>query len=337
MYEDIIREYPQLYYITKQVTKQLEQMIGLSISESETAYFALHFGAHLKIADTHNNVKILIVCGSGISSGYMLKREIQKLLPDCTITGVIAAQYLTEKERNCDLIISTVKIKTELPVLVVHPILSNYDRRLILNHPLLAKSQKWQQSESVFQLVKKYVPEESCEALRNDLMHYFHSGQEIDVLLQNNANGLLHYLRKKGRITFVDTSMQWEEAIRQSASVLLQDESISQQYVDTIIEKTHEFGAYMMIIPGLVLAHAKPEDGVYNVDVSMTIFSEPVLFSEEEKANIILTLATEDQEKHLNILKDIMDIFAEMEESDLNFISSLDASEVVVKFLESKI
>lgn len=51
MREDIVREYPNLFNITKSVTKYLEHMLGLPVTDSEIAYLTLHFGAFLKIAE----------------------------------------------------------------------------------------------------------------------------------------------------------------------------------------------------------------------------------------------------------------------------------------------
>lgn len=46
MLEDISREYPELFDLTKIVSHYLEQQIGLPISDGEVAYLTLHFGAH---------------------------------------------------------------------------------------------------------------------------------------------------------------------------------------------------------------------------------------------------------------------------------------------------
>ena len=48
MREDIVREYANLFNITKTVAQYLERMIGLPITDSEIAYLTLHFGAFLK-------------------------------------------------------------------------------------------------------------------------------------------------------------------------------------------------------------------------------------------------------------------------------------------------
>lgn len=88
----------------------------------------------------------------------------------------------------------------------------------------------------------------------------------------------------------------------------------------------------MFLNQGIILAHAKPEDGVNEVDVSMTIFKEPVYFSDFYKAKIIITLAVEDQEKHLRILNDIMTIFED--ENQIENIISMNSQQKILSTME---
>lgn len=84
-------------------------MIGIPMLDSEIAYLAMHFGAHLKIVDKENEeLRILIVCANGVSIGNMLKREVQNLLPHARIVGVAAAVDLVNVQGICDLIISAI-------------------------------------------------------------------------------------------------------------------------------------------------------------------------------------------------------------------------------------
>ena len=58
------------------------------------------------------------------------------------------------------------------------------------------------------------------------------------------------------------------------------------------------------------MAHATPEDGVRHLGVSIYVFKDSVAFSDFHRANIVIILAAEDQERHLKILKDIVSIFS---------------------------
>ena len=77
------------------------------------------------------------------------------------------------------------------------------------------------------------------------------------------------------------------------------------------------YGPYMFLTDSVLLAHAKPEDGVNTLDVSLTVFKEPIVFSGERKAKMIIVLAAEDQEKHLTILQDILELVSNEEILDI--------------------
>lgn len=62
----------------------------------------------------------------------------------------------------------------------------------------------------------------------------------------------------------------------------------------------------MFLTDDVILAHAKPEDGVNCLDISLAVFRQPVAFSAARKAKLVIVLAAEDQEKHLKILQDIL-------------------------------
>lgn len=73
----------------------------------------------------------------------------------------------------------------------------------------------------------------------------------------------------------------------------------------------------MFLTDKVILAHAKPEDGVNTLDISLTVFKEPVMFSRERRAGIVIMLAAEDQEKHLKILQDILELISRTDTVDL--------------------
>ncbi|MDE7312139.1 MAG: PTS sugar transporter subunit IIA [Eubacterium sp.] len=85
---------------------------------------------------------------------------------------------------------------------------------------------------------------------------------------------------------------------------------------DVIVSQTLYYGPHMFITDNIMLAHAKPEDGVNKMDISMAVFKNPVFFKEGKKAEIIFVLAAEDHEKHLKILNDILKIAENAEETE---------------------
>ena len=153
--KDILHEYPELCALTRIAAGRLEEMIGFPVPDGEIAYLALHFGAFLKISKREDDrLRILIVCVNGISTGNMLKREIQKLLPFAEIVDVRAVVDMVNIQNICDLVISTVKINTVVPVITVHPVLTEFDRSSILNHRVVLPKNVTARREQLFRVIK---------------------------------------------------------------------------------------------------------------------------------------------------------------------------------------
>ncbi len=317
--DDVMNEYPDMFAITKIAVKRLEKQIELPIPDSEVAYLTLHFGGFLKIPSEENeHLRILIVCVNGISTGNMIKREVHKLLPFAEIVGVVAAVHLINAQNICDLIISTVKINSIVPSITVHPVLTELDRRSILNHRLVAPRNVEIQKERLFQIVKKYVNPADYPNLLKDLTVYIQRDMQHDVLGEEEEYDLLSIL-DESRICIFPDRCSWQNSVRIAGRCLLDNRSIEPKYLDTMITQLQYYGPYMFLTENVLLAHAKPEDGVNCLDVSMALFRESVWFSDSKKAKIIWVLAAEDQEKHLKILQDILTLTG-----DSKFLSDIE-------------
>lgn len=317
--DDVMNEYPDMFAITKIAVKRLEKQIELPIPDSEVAYLTLHFGGFLKIPSEENeHLRILIVCVNGISTGNMIKREVHKLLPFAEIVGVVAAVHLINAQNICDLIISTVKINSIVPSITVHPVLTELDRRSILNHRLVAPRNVEIQKERLFQIVKKYVNPADYPNLLKDLTVYIQRDMQHDVWGEEEEYNLLSIL-DESRICIFPDRCSWQNSVRIAGRCLLDNRSIEPKYLDTMITQLQYYGPYMFLTENVLLAHAKPEDGVNCLDVSMALFRESVWFSDSKKAKIIWVLAAEDQEKHLKILQDILTLTG-----DSKFLSDIE-------------
>ncbi len=304
--KEIEDQYSHLFSITKMTAQVLEKAMGVPIPDSEIAYLTLHFGAAIKIEEIPDDkLKILIVCVNGVSTSNMLKHEVHKLIPFAEIAGVRAAVDLLNVQKECNLIISTIRLNSVVPVITVHPVLTEFDRKCIINHPLVTSRSIAVQRDEIFELVKKYVDPSNYDHLLHDLEAYMQGGNKHVQGRVESEFGILSLL-DVSRIQIEDSCSDWKRCIRLAGQRLLDSQSIEVQYLDTIITQLERFGTYMFLTDDVILAHAKPEDGVNRLDMDMLILREPVQFSEERWAKIVLLLAAEDQEKHLSVLQDII-------------------------------
>ncbi len=312
MLNAVKKEYAHLFDITLRACKSMERVIGVPIPDSEVAYITLHFGGC--ITREEETIRILIVCPNGISTGNMLREEVRLLVPQAQIIDVIALAELVDK-KGYDLIISTIKIPNCLDALVVHPILTDTDRVLIMRSCLSAEQVEGVQLEQIYAIAKKYIKKEDIESFKKEIEDSFLS-KRVAYEQRKEESQLLNHLGESN-YDVVQGEFTWEQSIQKVATVLIEDKMIKQSYVDAIVAKTKEYGTYMFINKDVVLAHAKVEDGSMELGISIGVFETPVMFSTQRQARIVIVLAPQDQSSHFGILQDIFMLFNNDENTDL--------------------
>ena len=106
----------------------------------------------------------------------------------------------------------------------------------------------------------------------------------------------------------------WQDAIRAGANLLLQEACIEPRYIEAIIRHHMEL-PYMVIAPGIMLAHARSEEGARAVGLSMITLAEPIAFGSElnDPVKLVITLATTDGKKHMKLLSSLMEFLMKEE------------------------
>lgn len=308
--DDIKIQYPELFEITKKAVEYVTQQIGVPINDNEIAYLTLHFGAYITPNQSPEQMKILIVCPNGISTGNMLRGEVSALIPYADAIDVISLSEFSELKDQYNVVISTVIVEDHPNSMLVHPILTDVDRIQILKKCMRTTVKTQISVEDIFDVIKGYVEEAQYPSIKADLKRYVDGLHAVQYHpLKEDSKGMLAYLQEDS-IRFYAEEVDWKEALYVASEPLLQAACIEEGYVKAIIDQTRRLGPYMFITKDVVLAHAKSEAGVHSLGLSMAIFKKEVLFPKERSAKVILVLAAEDQVKHLKILKDIMTVFS---------------------------
>lgn len=102
----------------------------------------------------------------------------------------------------------------------------------------------------------------------------------------------------------------WKEVIEQVSLPLVKEQVIEARYIDAMIKSVEEYGPYIVIGKHLALAHARPEDGVNKLGISVMTLKEPINFGNEENdpVKIVFCLAAVDSYSHLNIMKSLVEL-----------------------------
>ncbi|MCT8386701.1 PTS sugar transporter subunit IIA [Leuconostoc mesenteroides] len=107
-----------------------------------------------------------------------------------------------------------------------------------------------------------------------------------------------------------ETPQDWREALRIASENLKEKEIITDAYINEIIKNVEVNGAYIVIVPGVVMPHALATGpGVLGTGIGFAKFSEMVSFEEgnpEKQGKLFFTLAAKNEEQHLENIQNLM-------------------------------
>lgn len=96
----------------------------------------------------------------------------------------------------------------------------------------------------------------------------------------------------------------WRAAVRAACEPLVDAGAAEPRYVDRCIATVEELGPYMVVAPGVALAHARPEDGALALGLAVATLQNAVEFGHEENdpVDVVFAFGSPDRDKHVGLL-----------------------------------
>ncbi|MGV8981861.1 BglG family transcription antiterminator [Clostridium sp.] len=339
--EEIKQKYKELFLNTKCVVRHLETYINSSIDDHEISYIALHFGAALENSKSSRKekAKIVIVCGTGIGTAKMLASQIEKEF-DVEIVDTISSRAAANMNmEKLDFIISTVDIPSfaKEQYIKINPLLMKKDYEILkqkfkMNYGI--ENNYEMQMQKVNKLIS--IAEKYCTINDNQQLQY----EFMYELLSDNKGPIRRCVYMLNDLLTFDViklnveCSSWKEAILEGTSLLEEKGCIEKRYSEAIIDNFNEFGPYMVVAPGIVLSHARPENGVKKLSMSLITLRNEVKFGNEtnDPVKLVITLAATDSETHLKALSQLMELF--MNSADLNAVMNSTNKEQALEIIK---
>lgn len=122
---------------------------------------------------------------------------------------------------------------------------------------------------------------------------------------------MLKYFHDNDLVRIYDeTPQDWREALRIASENLKEKGIITDAYINEIIKNVEVNGAYIVIVPGVVMPHALATGpGVLGTGIGFAKFSEMVSFeagNPEKQGKLFFTLAAKNEEQHLENIQNLM-------------------------------
>ncbi|QNO15799.1 BglG family transcription antiterminator [Alkalicella caledoniensis] len=330
LFEELKKEYGPLLKIIKEKTDELLHEKGISFDEHEISYIAMHIGAglrHNKSTPIQHNKRIAIACSSGIGTANILKRKLQDMYPNINIVKKCSYKDLKDLTRdNVDIVISTIDIfyNLSIPWLKVSPLLTSEDEQRIINalgNPEKNIDMEYDVIHSVNEIIK--IVEEHGKInnrleLSKKLLGFF-KGSPRNQLTSHYSKGIEEILTEDSIILQQSLPSSVENMIRIGTTPLAKRGLIGLEYEEKLIKMIKKPNHHFMITNGVIFPHASNETGVWGTGMSLVTFQKPVKFTEVDRPLwLMITLAAEDGEKHVDALAQLIDAL-----NDEEFISML--------------
>ncbi|MBM7836801.1 PTS system ascorbate-specific IIA component [Alkalihalobacillus xiaoxiensis] len=120
---------------------------------------------------------------------------------------------------------------------------------------------------------------------------------------------------KKEHVALGVQANNWEEAIQASGALLLKTGAVTTDYVQQMIDSVKENGPYIVIGPGIAMAHARPSEAVKEDAISLAVLEQAVSFGSEQNdpVDLIFSFSATGADSHLKMIERLSHVLIDEE------------------------
>ena len=110
-------------------------------------------------------------------------------------------------------------------------------------------------------------------------------------------------------------AMNRSQAIAEAGRLLVASGRVEESYVDEMIQAVEQHGPYIVIAPGIALAHGRPSKLVLDTGISLLTLAEPVAFGNKinDPVRLVIGLAAFDHTAHLGMMRELAVMLSDTE------------------------
>jgi mannitol/fructose-specific phosphotransferase system IIA component (Ntr-type) len=106
----------------------------------------------------------------------------------------------------------------------------------------------------------------------------------------------------------------WRDLVDHVGAIMLDAGDIQARYIEAMKRVTEEMGPYSVIAPGVVLLHARPEDGVNRICFAIATLKDEIKFgSVNDPVRLAIGMGALDHTSHLEALRGMAELLGDKE------------------------
>ena len=124
----------------------------------------------------------------------------------------------------------------------------------------------------------------------------------------------------QGSIKLQQSCVSWRESFELAGLGLVESSRTTSAYTNEMIQAFEELGPYMVIAPGIALAHGRPSEAVLATGLSLVTLSTPVVFGStaNDPVSLVIGLAAVDHDSHIDLMAALSELL--MSEDTVNLL-----------------
>lgn len=111
----------------------------------------------------------------------------------------------------------------------------------------------------------------------------------------------------KGSILVKESVANRSAAIELAGELLVESGRVKKAYITSMLEAVEEYGPYIVIAPGIALAHGKPTEDVIETGMSLLKVARPIEFqhSQNDPVQLVFGLAASNHDSHIALMAEL--------------------------------
>ena len=141
--------------------------------------------------------------------------------------------------------------------------------------------------------------------------------------------GLLADAFGEGSILIKGSVDDRSAAIELAGELLVASGKAKKSYVQSMLEAVEKFGPYIVIAPGIALAHGKPSEDVIETGLSLLVLESAIEFqhSQNDPVQLVFGLAATDHDSHIELMADLAQFLSDHERVN-SLLTCSDSSQI---------
>ncbi|AST96288.1 BglG family transcription antiterminator [Shouchella clausii] len=341
----IVKQYPDLFAACRLAGNELERTLQLTIPIDEIAYLTMHTCVASERLKRQTLVyRTVIICGHGITNARLIEESLYTRFSSIEVLGTLSRYEVDVIQKlQVDFVLTTLPLSIKgVPCLQVSPFFKDEDTALIQTTiAQIAKSKQKQRQKhtatnedffrSIVEIAKANSKSFMLKPFMEELTSLFKKHQL--PIYEGVIQPLLAELMSEDHIELNVRAANWQEAIYAAAKPLERSGAITKNYAEAMIASVQEYGPYIVLAPGVAIAHARPEDGVNELSVSFIQLAEPIPFGnpDNDPVFLVICLAASDSFSHLKAFRSIVKLIND--EQRLDAIKAATSKQTLTKIV----